>query len=207
MNQGFESPQEDSTNARSSAHLFLVGYRGSGKTTVGNHLGKRLALPVYDSDQLIEDQSGLAIEQIFATRGEEEFRRLESEAIESFRGKPAAVVSLGGGAIIKPTNRSLIKSLGLVVWLRAPAQILFDRISADPKSQTQRPRLTDKDPLTEVATLLETRGPWYQEVADYIVDVANRTPEQIALEVDHWLKTRSSSPFPNAPSAPPQSAE
>ena len=204
MNQGLESPKEDTTNSRSSSHLFLVGYRGSGKTTVGKHLGKRLALQVYDSDQLIEATSGLTIEQIFSTHGEEEFRRLESEAIESFRRKPAAVVSLGGGAIIKPMNRSLIKSLGLVVWLRAPASLLFDRISADPKSQTQRPRLTNEDPWTEVATLLETRAPWYQEVADYIIDVNDRTPEQIALDIDHWLKTQSSFQPPNAP---PRSVE
>lgn len=182
--------QGDVSSSSQGRHLLLVGYRGSGKTTVAKKLASELGLSVHDTDQLIEQSAGCSIQQIFATAGEQEFRSLETRVIESLSQLPPAVVSLGGGAIIRPQNRELIRRLGKVVWLYASPFTLWTRIQKDPVSASQRPRLTtEADPIAEVAQLMAQREPWYREVADFAIDVEHLSPDDVVRAILAWLKS------------------
>jgi shikimate kinase len=178
-------------------NLYLIGYRGSGKTVVGSKLAKRLDLPHYDSDDLVEQQSGQTIQQIFAMSGEVEFRRLESEVIRSLHRLQPAVVSLGGGAILAPENRDQLKSSGRLVWLKAAAEVLYARIANDPTSAQRRPQLTAMGGWEEVETVLRQREPIYSACADFTVEVGELSPVEVTETIFHWWVAVDTGNIPN----------
>lgn len=151
--------------------LILIGYRGTGKTTLGRLLGRRLNLAVVDSDPEIERKTGKSIAAIFAEDGEAVFRDLEAETIAEIldRDEPL-VLSTGGGAILRPETRQRLQEKGHVVWLTASAETISDRIRDDGASATTRPSLTGLPPLEEIVHLLETREPLYAKTAHQVVD-------------------------------------
>ena len=167
-------------------NLYLIGYRGSGKSTVAPLLACRLGRNSIDTDLLIEEKSGKSISQIFADQGEAEFRRLESNAIAAYEGSANLIMSLGGGAPLAEINRNWIALNGKTVWLTASAEVLYLRIIGDPSSGTTRPNLTDQGGLLELSTILATRTAVYEDCADYAIDVAEKSPEQIAEAIVDW---------------------
>ncbi|MCP4787565.1 MAG: shikimate kinase [Fuerstiella sp.] len=160
--------------------VTLIGYRGCGKSSVGPLLAARLQCRCVDSDDEIESSSGKTIGEIFADDGESTFRALETEVLTQLLNKPPVVIAAGGGAILAPVNRELMKEAGPVVWLTASVATLASRIGRDGTSQRRRPSLTGKSIDDEVADVLEARLPLYKDAATITIDAESESPLQIA---------------------------
>ena len=158
--------------------IFLLGFMGAGKTTVGRALALYLGYDFFDLDELIAARIGKSVQEIFAELGESEFRRLESEAIQSCRGIVRAVIALGGGAYVSEENRTAVRSIGKSIWLDCPLEICLKRISGD----ESRPLLGEED---DMGTLLARRRTAYAQ-ADYTVQ-GELSPEGLAIEITKLL--------------------
>ena len=158
--------------------LYLVGYRGTGKTTVGRLLADALGRPFVDLDERIETDAGRSIAAIFADEGEAGFRDRETAALQAAVGA-YSIIATGGGVVLREGNRRLLKSTGFVVWLQALAEILWERIRADTLTAARRPNLTSGG-LGEIVELLAVRERFYREVADAVVDAGGASPEAVA---------------------------
>ena len=169
-------------------NVFLVGCRGSGKTTIAPLLAKQLGWQFLDLDARIVELSGKTIREIFQEEGEEGFRRRESEACQHLKRVRHYVIALGGGSLNDPENRLLIKRLGKVVWLRAPAAVLQSRIKQDPHTANHRPNLTDHGGLAEMESILAEREPHYRAVANHTVDTVTQSPVEIAEAIEMWYR-------------------
>jgi shikimate kinase len=171
-------------------HLYLTGYRGTGKTSVGAILAKRLGRPLIDLDLAIEAAAGKSIREIFSGGGEAAFRDLESNALRTAVQSPAAVISLGGGAILRGENRRLIAGTGLCVWLDADAETIARRLAGDEATAGRRPALTSLGQLEEIRELLHRRREHYQAAAAFRVDTTGKTIAQVAEEIMSLLEQR-----------------
>jgi shikimate kinase len=159
-------------------NLVLIGYRGSGKGTVGRLLADRLGRTFVDTDALIEQAEGATVREIFADRGEHAFREVELRMVRQAAAGDDQVIAVGGGAVLRQENIELLRANGWLVWLRAEAQELHRRIQADRSSEGLRPPLTGLDPLAEVRVQLARRTPIYQAGADFAVDTDGVSPGQ-----------------------------
>lgn len=168
-------------------HLFLVGYRGSGKSSVARRLGELLRVASIDSDEVVERDAGKSVRAIFADDGEPRFRDFESAAIQRLAERPdATVISLGGGAILREQNRRMLTRCGAVVWLKASVAEIAKRVASDATTAERRPALTQLAERDEIAKLLEIREPLYREVAHFTVETDGRSVDDIALEIANW---------------------
>jgi shikimate kinase len=170
-------------------NLYLIGYRGSGKSTVGPLVAHRLGWSFVDSDDCVEAQANRTIAEIFAEQGESDFRQLESKSIADLSRKTQHVVSLGGGAPMFPANRDSIAASGKTVWLKADVDLLWKRIAADQTTTQRRPDLTDQGGRAEVQSLLVQRGPVYEACADYTLDIGSLSPQEIADRIVIWYQS------------------
>lgn len=146
--------------------LVLVGLPGSGKSTVGRHLARRLGLPFHDSDHVIEQRIGCSIRAFFEREGETPFRDLEQDVLAELAAGPACVLATGGGSVLREANRAALRSAGPVVYLRSTPEELWRRLRHD----TQRPLLQVADPQARLRQLFAERDPLYRESADFIID-------------------------------------
>lgn len=170
-----------------STHLLLIGYRGCGKSGVGKLLSELLDRDLIDTDIAIETSQGKTIAEIFAEVGEAGFRDLESNQIANLDSlKRSAIISLGGGAILRPENRRCIRNLGKTVWLQATPETIFERISNDETTQSRRPKLSNLSDRDEIRSILEMRVPWYKEVADLAVSTDGVSMERVAKTIVDW---------------------
>jgi shikimate kinase len=160
------------------AHLLLVGMMGAGKTTVGRLVAEELGRPYRDSDAMVEAATGHSVPDLFATEGEATFRAAESAALRAAVLPPPAVISVAGGAVLDPANRTLLASSGTVVWLRGAPATLVSRVGGG----AGRPLLAP-DPPRALADLDAVRRPLYAAVADAVVDVDDLEPAQVAEAV------------------------
>lgn len=167
--------------------LVLIGYRGTGKSTVAHELAQRLGWPAVDLDDEIERAAGKSIADIFADDGEEPFRDFESAALACSLERRPLVLATGGGVVGRAANRQLLRAAasagGRVVWLRATPQTIAQRLAADMATQSRRPNLTSAGGLGEIVSLLARRTPWYQECADLVVDTECKLPAAVAAEI------------------------
>jgi len=163
--------------------ISLTGYRGTGKSTVGQLLAERLDWRCVDTDTEIETLAGQSIRQLFDDDGEERFRALESQVIHHLTRQHKLVLALGGGAVLREDNRRAVSVAGPVVWLRAAPETIFRRICDDPITAEQRPNLTQQGGLSEIEQLLKERWPIYESCADCTIDTDQMTPAQIADSV------------------------
>lgn len=164
-------------------NLALIGYRGTGKTTIAQALADRLCWDWIDADVELEHRAGKTIKQIFAEEGEPAFRDLEQQIVGELANRSRTIIALGGGAILRQTNREAIKRGCRTAWLTASPQTLLARISADRTTADRRPNLTSAGGLREIEELLAVREPLYRECADCIVATDDRTVESIADEI------------------------
>lgn len=166
-------------------HVALVGYRGSGKTSVGRKLAERLGLSFVDADEQLVRRAGKTIKEIFETDGEAAFRDLEAAVLNDLLAGPAAVLSLGGGVVLRETNRAALKRHdGPTVYLHADAETLHARIHADPNTAANRPALTHLGGgVDEIARLLEQRLPLYREVATVELDVSRLSVDEVVEQL------------------------
>ncbi len=151
---------------------------GAGKTTVGRVLAGRLGRAYLDSDEQVQQTTGLTVPEIFEALGEAAFREAEKQALAAALADGPVVVSVAGGAVLDPENRRMLKEAGTVVWLRAPVDTLAHRVGRG----EGRPLLGD-DPAAALARLYEERRPLYEELADIVVDVEELTPEEVVEEI------------------------
>lgn len=158
--------------------VILTGMPGSGKTTVGLSLSKKLGLTFYDLDFLIEENEKRKITDIFKTDGEEYFRKKETETIKNIPYRAPYILSLGGGTITRAENVFLLKKIGAIFYLNASPEIIFDRI----KDDKTRPLLLKDDPKKALFELYEKRHLQYEISADFIVD-ANKTTEETVFSI------------------------
>jgi len=161
-------------------NLLLIGYRGTGKTTLAQLIARRLGWDWVDADVEIELRAGKSIKAIFDDDGEPRFRDLESAVVVELGQRDRTVIALGGGAPMRPENRPLLRRAGKVVWLQASPEELWQRISADHTTAGRRPNLTTSGGLTEIIATLERRSPIYRECADLEVDTEGKTPGDVA---------------------------
>lgn len=168
--------------------LALVGYRGTGKSTVGRIVAERLGRAFADADREVEALAGRPIRAIFDEDGEPAFRDWESRVLLDLTTRLiGGVVATGGGAILSEANRRALRNFGLVVWLSAAPETLTHRLRSSRRGVEDRPSLTPAGTLGEIAGVLEMRTPLYREVAHVIVPTDDRTPEQVADAVlDAW---------------------
>jgi shikimate kinase len=162
--------------------IFLVGYRGTGKTTVARLLAERLGRPWLDADAVLEERAGRTVRAIFAEEGEAGFRRREAAALEELCRCHGHVIATGGGVVLSPDNRARLRAAGVVVWLTADADTIWRRLRADASTAERRPALTVGG-LEEVRQLLQAREPLYREVAHHGVETASRAPGEVVEAV------------------------
>ena len=161
-------------------NIILIGFMGAGKTTVGNVVAERLNQPLFDTDQLIEQQTGMSISKIFEDYGENEFRRLETKILKgNLSANKDWVLSVGGGLPLKEENRGLLQKMGIVVYLRVQPDTVLQRLKGD----KTRPLLQGGDVKQKVESLLRQRGTIYEEGADIVIDVDGKAPETIVQEI------------------------
>ena len=170
--------------------VTLIGYRGTGKSTVAACLADLLGLPWLDADAVLEERVGRPIAELVAARGESAFRDVEAAVLGDLLPAFTGVLATGGGVVLRPTNRRLLREAGRpVVWLTAPADVIRRRLAADPQTASRRPALSGRDPLAEVDAALEAREPLYRETADVSFDTAAKPPADVAASILAWLTT------------------
>lgn len=162
-------------------NVILIGFMGSGKTTVGLRLSYRLRRTVTDTDKEIERREKRTISDIFATDGEAYFRKKETECLRRLLDSTASqIISVGGGLPLCRENRALLQKLGQVFYLRAQAETIYERV----KNDTSRPLLKVDDPKARIREMLKERDPYYREAADVVVDVDGKGFDQIIDEIE-----------------------
>ncbi len=159
--------------------ITLIGYRGTGKSTLAGPLAKRLGWDWLDADVELERRAGRSIQDIFATDGEPEFRRLEWELLAELLQRDRLVIAAGGGAIGNAETRAAMKRAGPVVWLQASADTIEHRLATDPTTGQRRPNLTSSGGRTEIERLLAIREPLYRECATIVLDTEQASTEQL----------------------------
>jgi shikimate kinase len=170
-----------STPAPHRENIVLIGFMGCGKSTVGRELHQRLGYPLSDMDQIIEERAGMAISEIFETRGEPAFRDMESALLAELAEDSGSgrIISTGGGVVGRAENREIIRHLGYVVWLDAPPKVILDRT----RRNRARPLLQTENPEDRIRELLEERRPLYQEVADLRLDTSGLDSGELATGI------------------------
>ena len=156
----------------SQKNIFLIGLMGTGKTTVGRQLSRRLKMDFYDSDRVIEERTGADIPLIFEKEGETGFRKREAAIIDELTQKKSIILATGGGAVLDAKNRNHLINRGTVFYLKSNLKTLIERTSKD----KSRPLLHANEPAaTILQRLLDQRGPLYEETADYVIETANNS--------------------------------
>ena len=146
--------------------IIFVGLPGSGKTTIGRQLARRLGQPFVDSDHEIEHRLGCSIREFFAREGEDSFRNQEQQVIDELTQTHQGVIATGGGAVLREVNRRHMHERGQVIYLRSTPEDVFRRVRHD----TARPLLQVDDPLSRLRTLFEARDPLYREAAHFVIE-------------------------------------
>jgi shikimate kinase len=166
-------------------NIFLIGLMGTGKTTVGRQLARKLKMEFYDSDRVIEERTGVDIPLIFEKEGEDGFRAREAAIIDELTQKSNIVLATGGGAILNAENRYHLVNRGTVFYLKSNLKTLVERTSKD----KNRPLLQSTEPVEAILKrLLEQRGPLYEETADYIIETANNSIHSVIQAIIKYLK-------------------
>jgi shikimate kinase len=169
--------------------IVLIGYRGSGKSTVGQKLANRLWQDLVDTDQLVVKKAGKSIKEIFEQDGEARFRELESEVVAEAARLQDVVISVGGGAVLREENREALKASGhKIIYLKCEPEELFRRIQADEATSLMRPSLTGLGgSLEEVEQMLAQREPIYRSVMTAELDVTNLSVEDAVVYIVRLL--------------------
>lgn len=173
-------------------NLTLIGYRGTGKTTVARLVALEMGWEWVDMDVEIELRAGKSIAAIFADDGEPAFRDLESRVLMDLSKRDRLVIASGGGVVLRQENRQALKQSGMVVWLKALPGTILDRVAADHSTSQRRPQLTTAGGLPEVLQLLNQRTPLYSQCANLAIQTDEMQPNEIAAAIVHALSQWSS---------------
>ncbi|QUE76459.1 shikimate kinase AroK [Stutzerimonas stutzeri] len=166
-------------------NIILVGPMGAGKSTIGRLLAKELRLPFRDSDREIEQRTGASIPLIFDVEGEQGFREREHTAIKELCRMRGVVLATGGGAVLRPENRQMLRAGGRVIYLCTSVEQQLDRTSRD----RNRPLLQTSNPREILTGLMAVRDPLYREVADLIIQTDERPPRLVVAQILEQLES------------------
>ena len=168
-----------------SRNIILIGYMGSGKSTVGRKTAKAVEYTFLDTDVLIEKEEGMTISKLFEEKGESYFREIETETIRRLLAGPKGnIIATGGGLPMKEGNAELLKELGTVIYLKAETDTLVKRLSGD----TSRPLLKNGELREKIETMLAIRGPVYEATADVVLQTDNMSFYEIICKIENLLK-------------------
>ncbi len=160
-------------------NIVLIGYRCTGKSSIGRRLADILEWRFVDTDELIEQEAGLKIEDIVLKKGWDEFRRLERRVVEEVSSLDKSVISTGGGVVLDQRNIRDLQKNGWIVWLKASPEIIRERMLRDKESGFTRPTLTGKDPIDEIKEVLDKRTPFYKKAAHLVIETDNFSQEKL----------------------------
>ena len=161
-------------------NIILIGFMGSGKTTVGKILAERLGIELIDTDKWIEQKQKISIKDIFAIHGEDYFRLLETELLKALCDTDEMkIIATGGGMPLREENQLLLQKMGNIVYLKADAETIYKRIRND----KNRPLLQTPDPKLKITELLSERTPIYEKIAEITIDTNNKTLNQVVDEI------------------------
>lgn len=166
-------------------NIVLTGFMGTGKTEVGKLVAQKLGYKLIDVDSEIEKEKKMKITEIFKEYGEPEFRKIESDVIRRLSDRDNAIISAGGGAVLRQENMNNFRKKGVIVCLTASPETILKRTSND----STRPLLQVDDPMKKIKELLEFRKPYYEK-ADIMIDTEGKTPLQVAEEIIEKVKNR-----------------
>ncbi len=188
----------------STNNIFLVGLMGSGKTTIGRSLAKKLNLRFVDADQEIESRTGASIPLIFEIEGEASFRQREADVIRDLTAQQGIVLATGGGAVLNENSRRLLRERGTVIYLRASVASIIQRTSHD----KNRPLLQTADPRAKIEALSRERAPLYQEVAHIIIETGRPNVHSVVQNILSQLQSKPETlPVDNASSTRAENRE
>jgi shikimate kinase len=171
-------------NHRHIQNLALVGFMGTGKTTIGRMVAETLRFAFVDTDEMIEARTGKTIAEIFASDGEPKFRELESNTVDELASRKKSVISTGGGLPVFGNNLERLKPHSLTVCLWSSPEKIFERI----RGQSHRPLLNEPNPLAKIRELLAVREPFYRR-ADVLVNTELRSAREVAQQIIHHFNT------------------
>lgn len=169
-------------------NIILIGYRCCGKTSIGRELAFRLGVPFYDTDEIIEDQTGRTVQEIVAKGGWPAFRTLERRTIGRLAKETDSVIALGGGAVVDPANMEALRPAGCFVWLTADESTIVARMTQDGKTDAQRPPLGGGDSASEVSRVLRERMPIYRAAAQLVLDTTDMGLDETVEEICKYFK-------------------
>jgi len=165
-------------------NVFLIGFMGCGKSTIAGLLSKRLGVAQVEMDEMIVQEQGMPITEIFEKYGEEHFRDIETDLVRRLQAQDGVVVSCGGGAVLREENRRMMKESGVIVWLTAEPATILERV----KHSTNRPVLNGHMNVEYITELMERRRECYEAAADYCVATDGKSREEICEEILELVK-------------------
>lgn len=168
--------------------IALIGYRATGKTFFGRALARELRLPFVDMDEELAKILGMNIQEWVSASGWDSFRQAESRLLEELAGNPPMVLATGGGVVLSPSNRAILRRHFRVIWLKASIETIRRRLGEDPVTAAQRPALTDLPLEEEIRTLLASRLPLYHETAHLILFSDVESPRATVQRMLTFLK-------------------
>lgn len=170
-------------NVRQIHNIALIGFMGTGKSSVGRQVADQLHFTFLDTDDVITARAGKSITAIFALDGEAVFRERENRLVEELTHRTRTVISTGGGLPMDPVNMASLKSHALVICLWASPEVIWEHV----RGQNHRPLLAESDPLEKVRSLLSAREPYYRQ-ADVLVNTEMRSIREVAQQVIHQFR-------------------
>lgn len=175
-----QTPRVEEPPARGQGNLVLIGYMGTGKSSVGRLIARFAHMHFVDTDDLIVEKAGKSIPEIFAAEGMEHFRQLETQVLRDLAGTPKGVViATGGGIVTRPENVPLLHALGTIVWLTADEAVIFERVSRN----RNRPMLHTENPRETMNKLLEERLPLYRDLGEIVADTSWMSQGDVAHSI------------------------
>ena len=165
-------------------NIVLIGYRGSGKSTVGRRLASLMERRFVDTDDLVESKEG-QISEIVKAHGWDYFRTIEKRIVEEISKEDNLVIALGGGAVLDPVNITNLEKNGFIIWLRADPEVLRKRMNQDPRTIASRPTLTGKGTIEELEEMISIRESFYESASEIQVDTSTLHAEAV---VEHILR-------------------
>jgi shikimate kinase len=172
-------------------NIVLIGYRCSGKTSVGKIIADRTGMDFYDTDELIEKSTGRSIKEIVEKDGWDRFREIEQDVIRDASGLRGAVLATGGGVVMFEENMANLKKNGYVIWLEGNVEILMKRMTLD-READNRPSLTGFDPVAEIRKVMEIRDPLYRKVSDMVINTDSLSLNEVADRIIEAVNSQPS---------------
>ncbi|MCW2277307.1 shikimate kinase [Heliophilum fasciatum] len=180
-----EQPELQKQQECSSGNVVLIGFMGTGKSSVGRRLAARLGFRYLDTDQEIERVTGMSIVEIFTHHGEARFRAEEHEMAKTLGALRGQVVATGGGIVLNPDNLTVLREQGLIIALTARPDVVWQRVA----HRTHRPLINQSITVEEIAAMMERRMPYYQS-ADVTIDTSDKTVREIVDQLVDYLRRR-----------------